>query len=210
VQSRRSYLAKVVVWSGGHDSTLVLQQLLSKVTVDNPIRALSMTHDQYDKIKTKCERKARSVILKKWGNNKHKLIHPYEINVTSTSMVYFNDYKIPGQPMFWLTGVFPYLRTGDEVYFGYISGDDFWHFKEEFCNAFFALCKFAGITATLNFPLEYWAKESVLRETDKLGLSKICWTCEDPPKSKKPCGKCHSCINIAKARLWMNKSKCKR
>jgi hypothetical protein len=107
----------------------------------------------------------------------------------------------------WLSSLIQAAANEDRIMFGYIRGDCFWHYRNEFENAFNALCALKGIEATLEYPIEYNYKADVLRKLKADNVPDCCWfTCEDT-KHGEACGVCVNCEAIKEAKAsWRYKS----
>jgi 7-cyano-7-deazaguanine synthase in queuosine biosynthesis len=191
---------QVVVWSGGADSTLVLEKLARESTVRQPIMALTVdSHSQVNEHEMDGQRLARAAYLK--GASSRKLfIDSWCVSLKTTGQV---AAQILPLVTIWFATMMPYIADGDTVHLGYIRGDDFWHIRGEFTAAFEAVCRLNGIKATLQFPLEWHTKTEVVRDLQayRVPFAHV-WTCEAPILvRKKPvqCGTCGKCKAIVRA-----------
>lgn len=188
----------LVLWSGGCDSTLVLYRLLKEHQDEDKgyVHAISVNHDQVPANKE--SQIARKKILAKFKKMRLWVLHT-EVNIKSKG--YREVYPCGGltQPTIWLT-IINYLKEKEDLYFGYIKGDDIWHHKyafEEACKNLFSLgCRSGNVI----MPLEYTSKEEVIKELKQLNLLDLCWYCERPEKGKA-CGDCLSCKTHRKG-MW--------
>ncbi|GAG31920.1 unnamed protein product, partial [marine sediment metagenome] len=100
------------------------------------------------------------------------------------------------QPTLWLATLIQAIGDQDVVMMGYNHKDDFWHYRSDFENAFYALCKLKGVKAELELPFEWKKKRDLyaMLRVDKVPNN--CWfSCEDTAKGK-PCGVCDKCLDI--------------
>jgi 7-cyano-7-deazaguanine synthase in queuosine biosynthesis len=203
---------RVVLWSGGLDSTLVLHGLALESTNNwqvrgyYPIHTFSIdVHPQIEKVQLAAQRVARKRYLA-WATKKSKQHSPspglwlqhHDLELTDHTSEEANS---SGQAHLWLSMLVPYLRDGDLVHFGYIRGDDFWHYRTVFVRALHAMAEMCQIKVTPVFPLEWeWKPEVVAKLLEYNIPSNTYWTCESPVKKGRqilPCGKCHKCHELA-------------
>jgi hypothetical protein len=142
------------------------------------------------------QREARARYLK-WAKRRGYHIHNVILKVDKGDE--YLDVS-GGQSMLWLSQLAPYFLEG-EVHFGYIRGDDFWHTKHEFAEAFQALSRLANLSCLLKLPLEWCNKGEVLCRLSNWEVPNNCWwTCDGEPRGKRPCGRCVKCEELAIAR----------
>lgn len=191
----------LVCWSGGCDSTRVLYDLAVKATPEEPVRALSIIGPQFPAINA--QRHARERI-KQWLKKKKLLNVDYqevEINYDS-----HNRFEMTGngglmQPIVWIPIAVTFLKEKEDLYVGYIRGDDFWHYKARMQWIFTYLQEVSNKSGLLQTPLEWETKYDVIKKLKEYGLFNLCWTCEFPTTKEKPCGKCTPCCSMQSA-LW--------
>lgn len=191
-------MSKVVIWSGGLDSTLLLTSELARARKGQWIKALTLIHPQLPQDQLKCERAARRE-FKKWARKKLGVRFTHDEVRVSTKAAVSGDV---GQPGLWLCHLMPYLWPGDDVLFGYVRGDDYWHFRHLFVQAFDALAAAHQMTGRLRmeWPFEWLDKPDVIRGAQNYRLPRRCWwTCDSPRMPKEPwkkpraCGRCNKC-----------------
>lgn len=194
----------VVIWSGGADSTLILDQLAREASSTHPILAISISgHPQMPDAQFPAEALAREAYLR------HARSKGYHIQHETISLKNSEGLVVQGeatQAVVWFSAVMPYIGDKDRVYLGYIRGDDFWHWHEAYRRLFDTFCAFKGIQAALHFPLEWADKASVMRQLLLYGVPKSCyWTCENPQRSEtspgtfEPCTYCNKCCAMQDA-----------
>lgn len=112
------------------------------------------------------------------------------------------------QAIMWLYAIMQVVGDGDKVLVGYIKGDSFWHYRDEFVKTFDAMCKLKGVRATLVYDLEWLTKPDILRLLNNAKIPQRCWfSCERVDNDGKPCGSCSKCDEIAYAKKhWRYKS----
>jgi len=198
----------LVAWSGGADSTAVLQHYAEASSQDYPTRAISIAgHPQLNKKFMHAQEWARVNYLawaKKRGLHiRHERIHMagnFELRTTG-------EEQWRAQPLLWLSVLLQAVGDGDEVLLGYIRNDGFWHVRHLFEAAFAAGCALKGVTATLTFPGEWWTKADVLERLRKARVPDRCWfTCEQT-QDGKPCGACSKCKEVAAGRAELAERK---
>lgn len=117
---------KIVVFSGGYDSTLALADVVSMADPEkDQVIALSFIHHSTGDTKLMREQEARVLILrelrKKYPKIKLKQMEidirvPWDLGSGANS-------KGLSQPIFWVCNTIPLLDEGDVVYLGYIQSD---------------------------------------------------------------------------------------
>lgn len=190
----------VVVWSGGLDSTLVLDQLCSSSnTIKQCIWAFTVNWGMLDDLKVKKEREVRKKYLSYAKKRGYNIAHQ-TITVKANMGV---DHLGCAQGLAWFSYVIPYLPKNSILYLGYHATDEFWEYDTEFDNYVKAAAAISNRKITLSYPLKYMSKCSILEEFKlrKIPLSCV-WTCEHPKKRSNKivsCGKCNPCISLRSA-----------
>lgn len=100
--------------------------------------------------------------------------------------------------MVWLLAT-QALDVSEDLFLGYIKGDDWWTHRGEFQRVFDKLQYAAGRTGKLYAPLEGVAKRGVIHRLREADLLDLTWWCDARPEGKRkarnePCGSCDSCI----------------
>ena len=203
----------LVVWSGGCDSTLVLYDLLKEQSehpendlLRPPVRAISINHCQVG-AETQ-QKKARQRILERLRKKGFTILHT-EVDIKNDG-----GFAVTGcggliQPAFWLPTAIPYLKEDEDLYLGYIAGDDIWHYRSDIFYVFEYMSRMTHRKGKLQFPLEWTKKYEVINRLKKARLLSLIYSCENP-KSKdtmRTCGRCNSCLRhtlaLAEAKLRM-------
>lgn len=184
-----------VIWSGGCDSTTLLLNLLYDQDINNKdIIAYSVEHPCLGQNKIKHESEVRKSI-----NALYNFVY-YDVKV-DCDLVRTNG---ANQSAMWASYVTPLLPASCIMYFGYIRGDDFWHYRSDFEAAILSIHKLRHGKESdikIEYPLEWWVKSDVLNAistTYKMRWESL-WWCEHAHPKDEPCGKCTPCLNMTKA-----------
>lgn len=207
---------RIIVWSGGADSTLILTNELLKQP-RGTVSAITLEHTQLGyEMQRKMQHKAREK-YKRWVKKKHGIVFEHRV-VTVALAKNTESSQFVGQYGLFLNHIFPYAvpqpsphgihqwqsqhqggaPESNALLFGYIKKDEFWHYKAEFKAAFISLVALTGLDQsrlTLEFPLEWMTKENVIVELDSLSVpNEAWWTCESSMET--PCGTCPKCKDL--------------
>ena len=184
----------MIVWSGGCDSTLLLEQYGKVGAAWGRAKSISFSHPQIGH--SQVQKVARQKILAELRKRDYEICH-LEVELTSEGD---NVFAEPGdgliQPIIWLAMAMPYLAKDETLYMGYVQSDDIWHRRENLFGAFDHLAKLMGKEGKLELPLEWYTKTTVYQQLQRKGLLDLCWTCESPGSgilNPVPCGHCTSC-----------------
>jgi hypothetical protein len=187
----------VVIWSGGLDSTLLLTHELAHNSVGY-VRALTLTGPvQLPKNQVEREKVARRE-YKAWAKKQGwHLIHQ-EVSVKTRAQVTAEV----GQAGLWLCHLVPYINPADVMLFGYIRGDDFWHFRSFFIDAFnTVVLSHSAQTASVEFPFEWHRKKDIVAGARAYKIPNRCWwTCEKETPRTRACGRCTKCRQVRRAK----------
>lgn len=190
----------VVVWSGGMDSTLVLDRVCS-ANSDRCIWAFTINWDMLCDLKVKKEKEARRNYLSYAKKKGYNIAHR---TITVTANCGAPDLGL-AQCLAWFSYVIPYLPKKSKLYLGYHNADDFW--EQAFCSASKYVSAAAAIgnrKITLKYPLSFMSKCEILEEFKSRRIPLSCfWTCENPKRRGKKivsCGKCIPCIKLKTAK----------
>lgn len=176
----------LVCWSGGRDSTLLLHNLLSEE--DTIVRAISIIHEQVDDERQK---EARTKIKEKLVN-KFREFTSFEVTISfdeGSPGAYVDNGLI--QPVLWIPTASTFLKNEEDLYVGYIRGDDVWHARYQITEIFKNIQYIMGKSGDIKFPLEPMNKADVILELSRTGLLHDTWFCQE--NGPIPCGKCSSC-----------------
>lgn len=182
----------LVLWSGGCDSTLILDRLLVNSSESWPVRALTILHEQVTP--TKQPAAARKRAKSYWKKKGYHLVHT-EVTVSNDGD--FEATNCGGgliQPAFWISVAIPYLDEREDLYVGYIKDDCIWHYKNNLQAVFDQWQYVTGRSGKLRAPFEWAHKRVIINALKKTGdLYKRTWWCERDDHLNKVCGKCDPC-----------------
>jgi 7-cyano-7-deazaguanine synthase in queuosine biosynthesis len=206
-------VSKLVLWSGGCDSTLVLYEALQAGywqwhaggTSFTTVRAVSIS---YGAVPCNREQRRARDRIKTIFTEKKMVFDHIEVSVSFEGA--WPQRGSDGgavQSQMWLATAAPYLLDKEDLAISWIDGE---------CNnlpdaqlAFDALQRLNGKTGKLILPLWNKYKTYVVDRLKSLDLLDACWWCEDyvdsmateGPLMGAPCGHCKKCIEHAAA-LW--------
>lgn len=193
----------VVIWSGGADSTYILDHYAGVSSEDYPVVALSVTkhsHLRKEQLKVQNEVQARYLehAKKKGYHIKHE-----KVSVQGDFLMHADSKNGMAQPLLWFAYLLSCAEDSDVIHLGYIKGDSFWHNRSVFENAFNSLCILKGVKATLNYPCEWDEKVTILEKLKKANVPNNCWWSCDQPEDGKACKVCGKCLAIKVGRKQM-------
>jgi len=193
---------KLVVWSGGLDSTFLLTKIAEEFSSKKfPVLAYSFVTDFLNSNKVIMENRARKNYLR-WAKKRGFHIDYKEVSITFSTI----PNKGWAQGLSWFSFIIPFIPNDCDVYFGYIQGDSIWLAVNYFHEAYKNLSYVGDKKNTkLCYPFSYKKKWEIVKEVVDYGIPKKCfWTCEEPEKKKgkiKKCGKCEPCRTLQAAKL---------
>jgi 7-cyano-7-deazaguanine synthase in queuosine biosynthesis len=188
----------VVVWSGGADSTALLDWYASTSSKATPTLALSIaSHPYLHKDSVKAQNTAQEAYLKYARRKGYHIQH--KIVKVSGKFDWGGPTSGTAQSIVWLFAIAQVLQDDDIVLMGYIRKDDFWHYRDKFVALFDAMCAYKDVKAKIQFPLEWDTKSEVIGRLRNAKVPNKCWTSCDNYKGKKPCGVCSKCITLKEA-----------
>lgn len=191
---------RVVLWSGGADSTLTLDWWAQASSRGYPVVALSVVaHPSLGSSHLKMQNEAQKRYLEHAKKRGYHIEHQ-RVNVRGNFDVFEGKQRAQGQAMLWLSVLIPCLNDGDTVLLSYIKKDSFWHNRHLFEDTFNAACRLKGIDVELKYPYEWYGKEDIVRELRKFRIPDNCWWTCDEPVDNKACGKCQKCKDVKNAK----------
>ena len=181
-----------VYWSGGFDSTAILLALC-KTFPDKTINTFSVEHECASS--GKADRAARIRIRKELCKRGYK-ISEHNVKIDN----YFGSCSGLAQPVIWFSQIGHLIGRAGIICFGYIKGDDFWHYQEAAKLILQGYNMFKNVIAEetkILMPLEWKEKKDIIKYLRKNNLDMLCNYCEgnqeDELGEDEPCHKCHSC-----------------
>ena len=190
---------RLVLWSGGCDSTLDLVWALKAKNAH--VRTISFTHPQ---LGANLEQTVARSKLKKKLEKKYGAFESLEFSLGDGLI---NQYGL-AQPVMWTTNAAMALLKDEDLLVGYIRGDDVWHYRSELLSIFQICQKLTGKEGEILFPLEWVDKGEVIGYLHEEGLLKDTFWCEKPENIGRSCGECSSCKihNLHKKQVKLTKS----
>lgn len=195
-------MRKIVSFSGGFDSTLVLADLCSAANKGEVIQAVSFICNLTGAGKNHREHESQILIINELRKLYPDIVIKHETISISDCYSVGDAYNNKGlaQPILWMCNLMPLLKDEDEVYFGYINGDDFYHFQQYAIDLFNAACALQdNKNIKLMLPLRFTTKKVVLRKLliNYPSLFDCCISCESESYvGDKVCGNCVPCSHL--------------
>lgn len=200
-------MRKLLLFSGGFDSTLLLADLVSNANEkEDTITAFSFYYGITGESKLRREWESQLLILRELKrlypkvNLKHEII---EIKF-DYGREYLQNVKGLTQPIFWITNIIPFLENGDKVYLGYIREDQAILQENNIYDLFNAANRIQeNKDINLNFPLKYYDKCDVIKNLiiNYPSLLEYCISCENAGYAglNVVCGECTPCVHLKQA-----------
>lgn len=189
---------RVVVWSGGADSTMLLTERGFGSPKSNPVIAITLVG--YPQIPPK-QLKSQEVAQRRylaWARKQGFHIDHVRITVSTDHGRLGDGVK---QAMVWVAHVAPFLPNSCQVSFGYIKDDSFWHMRAEADAAIAALKNLARANWVVDHPYEWSTKGDILHALTGWKVPDNCWwSCEDTKRVGVPCAQCKKCLEVARGR----------
>lgn len=175
---------RLVVWSGGCDSTAALIWALRAKNAQ--IRTISFSHHQLGAMpeQKRARAKIKKKLQKKYGTFESLECSLGDVIILTEGLI---------QPLMWITSSCMALSADEDLMVGWVKADDVWHYKTEIHMLFQTLQGLLEKKGKLLCPCEWYDKSiifEVLKE-EKL-LTDVFW-CESPTSKGQPCQKCPSC-----------------
>lgn len=182
---------KIVIWSGGMDSTLLVYELAKK---GYNVWAYSFSNGAISRRKEKKEAQARKKFLR-FAKSENLTIHHRRIKTKANVGISSIGYSYQGVS---LCSVMPYFTNRRDVVFGFVKKDCFWQCSSDFTRAFYSMARvFEYKSIKLSFPWKNFNKMQLGKRFIKSGIPMDCiWVCEKPKKRGNgfiKCGKCLPC-----------------
>jgi 7-cyano-7-deazaguanine synthase in queuosine biosynthesis len=184
-----------VIWSGGMDSTLILNDLIKKnINVD----VIIFKSTFLDINKMKAESIAREKYLKHIG----KTIHTNIITLNYEDNPERGETPNLFQQPLMLSLLSVLSKRNTIFYFGYHKGDDFFTFSHEILSGVeWFLSALGNKNIKFSFPLKYSTKEDIINSIEVEGLTPYTYFCELPGEDLLPCKNCTPCKTYEEAKV---------
>lgn len=200
---------KIILFSGGFDSTLVLARIIREAKDGETIYAVTFDHNLTGTMKLRREYESQLLILRELRKQfpaikiHHEVIH-IESNWISGDV---SNNRGPAQSILWSCNLIPLLEDNDTIYFGYNQEDQDTLHLENIDTLVSTACKIQeGKKIYTHYPLKYFRKTEVLSFLieEFPNLVELCTSCEAIRyEGEKVCGECVPCTHIKEALLHL-------
>lgn len=169
----------LVIWSGGVDSTYILNDLLSKSSVDKPVGALSINHYFLFKGKIFGENVMRNKFIETVINeNKYPFVH--DVIEFTNSGTNHNVRNGTGQLTTWLMYAHSVAKDDATIHLGILKTDSQVSHYTNLHKLVDTLNDITGKHVKLSFPLIQHSKLDMIKLLFKECLEDKVWVCEMP------------------------------
>lgn len=198
-------MRKVLLYSGGFDSTLMLADLMRDAREEDEIIAVSVIHNLTGMCKHRREYESQILCIRELKKRFPKARLTHEIIRVESMWNIGSTYNCKGlaQPIFWMCNIIPLLEDGDAVYTGYIKGDDAMEHLDELYQMWHYALKFQdGKDVCLKLPHRHKSKEEIIVEliANYDYLVDHCVSCESEVfDGVSVCGDCVPCKHLKSA-----------
>lgn len=203
----------VLLWSGGLDSTYLLQELVYELENRNEYfrfnKVLVLSLTPYVKFggmanQLKYEKKARDKIkkiLSKDHKQAYKQLQFIELTIPGT---FFNLNDIHSKIIYLgqaqtniINTIMVFPNQNLQLVLGYHKGDDFWVKYPEIYEAARSVAKINNTSLDIRFPIAFMYKDDIYLLLDDK-LKPLIHYCENPNENGSPCNDCSSCRTFNK------------
>jgi len=196
---------KIVLFSGGFDSALVLARLVKEAEDNTSVCAVTIDHNLTGTQKLRREYESQLLILRELRKQFPKIKIEHEVIHVESNWITGDAYNSRGlaQPIFWLCNIIPILEHKDTLYLGYNQNDQAILHEKNINNLIKAACKIQEdkIIYT-HYPLKYFNKTDVVKTLmeEFPYLVELCTSCEAVIyEGEKVCGECVPCTHLKEA-----------
>jgi len=190
---------KILIWSGGYDSTWIL---LNELQNNSFLETWSFIVDEIGQEKNEIERQTREKIIS-WLKDKGKTVENHEITLDLKSNK--KDYgNLPQQHLWTIYSTL--IGDPDTTFlFGFHEKDWYWSIEENLDNIRKLINKSMHKNILWEFPLREIPKYQIISVMFKMISEENFpspWTCENPNKKDdifSPCNECTPCITLKTA-----------
>lgn len=196
---------KIVLFSGGFDSTLVLARLVKEAEDDSVVCAVTIEHSLTGMQKLRREYESQLLILRELRKQFPKIKIEHEVIKVESNWISGDSYNSRGlaQPILWLCNIIPLLEDKDTIYLGYNKDDQAILHETNINNLISAACQIQeGKIINTHWPLKYFSKTEVLKTLieEFPYLVDFCTSCEAIRyEGEKVCGECVPCTHLKEA-----------
>lgn len=193
---------KIVLFSGGFDSTLVLARLAKEAADNSTVCAVTIDHNLTGTQKLRREYESQLLILRELRKQFPKIKIEQEVIHIESNWISGDSYNSRGlaQPILWLCNIIPLLEDNDTLYLGYNKDDQAILHETNINNLISAACQIQeGKVIYTHWPLKYFAKTEVLKILieEFPYLVDLCTSCEAISyEGEKVCGECVPCTHL--------------
>lgn len=198
---------KIVLFSGGFDSTLVLARLVKEAEDNTSVCAVTIDHNLTGTQKLRREYESQLLILRELRKQYPKIKIEHEVIHIESNWISGDSYNSTGlaQPILWLCNIIPLLKDKDTLYLGYNKDDQAILHETNINNLISAACQIQeGKIIYTHWPLKYFSKTEVLKTLieEFPYLVDLCTSCEAIRyEGEKVCGECVPCTHLKEALL---------
>lgn len=196
---------KIVLFSGGFDSTLTLARLVKEAEENTFICAVTIEHNLTGMQKLRREYESQLLILRELRKQFPKIKIDHEVIKVESNWISGDSYNSTGlaQPILWLCNIIPLLEKKDTLYLGYNKDDQAILHEKNIDDLISAACQIQeGKVIYTHWPLKYLSKTEVLKALieEFPYLVDFCTSCEAIRyEGEKVCGKCVPCTHLKEA-----------
>jgi 7-cyano-7-deazaguanine synthase in queuosine biosynthesis len=208
VKLLKSYEQITMLYSGGCDSTLLLDRVLSDT--DRVVETYTIGSPCIHQLKLEAEQIVRERYIRSLPEEKRSRVWQRRIVVPDNNDYSFNisyhDENAPLQTMYWLTHfLLNFAKNGNgrtALLTGHIRGDFFFDYDNypKLMSWFRDFGQLLGKDIELLHPLDCYLKSDIVNELRQRKLGNKVWFCESPVEQIKngkrhiaPCGTCTPC-----------------
>jgi len=186
---------KIVLWSGGADSTLLMLELATMCKVNNmPLHTLSVDIGYIQRTKHELEDKARKKILDILKEKGFDIKNSW-VDVNQ-ELEYFNPMHtqicLPQQFLWTMVGL-QLVPKNSDIFFGYIKGDDFWMMMDKTEQILKISNDWLHLNTKFHYPYQCQPKSAIYERLHRVNMLQYIWTCEQPDEFGEPCEICAPC-----------------
>jgi 7-cyano-7-deazaguanine synthase in queuosine biosynthesis len=188
----------VLLWSGGADSTLILEEI---IRTGLPVRPISITKHRYlntDMLALQYEAQKRYLLSRRGHRIQHETI-----SIDGAFTMQTNPWGQMHYPLILLSVIAPLLKDNDILHIGWIKEDNNIDSRLPiFRKAFNAIMEMKDINAHFHATLhkDKIPKHKILTKLKEYGVNDDCWFSCERPYMGKACNICRKCKEIRDAR----------